>query len=281
MPAPATTSDPTSSSSSTDERVHKTASVETKPPSPGAEGGAMSADRPRRHSRRPRADSVSGAVFRPRPYEDIYSEQAYLTASLQNMAVAGVDLIRQYGLVEDELRGMAASKQRRRLRKRLNLLRSQIAAAAEQEQAIFLRLSELYVEVNSRDAWYRSGREREALGGSPRQGPRAAAPEPSRCVKLDQHGSSTHLNGATPEFVPGGQRAAPSGRRPEAARASSPPSSPAALSGVAVVSDGSDDGSCDDDGPRYQYRTEEGRRPGRPRAESRLSLPSLDSVWPG
>ncbi|KAJ6444895.1 Tyrosinase [Purpureocillium lavendulum] len=93
------------------------------------------------------------ALLRPRPYEEISAEIAYLNASLEIHSSNTRELIRRYAQAEDELRPLEHvwCKQRRRLRKQLNLLRVQINGAAAQEQAVFLRLSELYMEAQSRE----------------------------------------------------------------------------------------------------------------------------------
>lgn len=122
----------------------------------------------------------------------MYAEQAYLAASLQEQSSKANELLRQYTLLEDELQGMPASRQRRRLRKRLHLVWSQLNRAAEQEKAISVRLGEVYMEVHSRDAWAQVSQQRRASQGAvgqtlptasaDRASPRQGNPRPLRNV---------------------------------------------------------------------------------------------------
>ncbi|KAF4511661.1 hypothetical protein G6O67_003434 [Ophiocordyceps sinensis] len=259
-------------------------------------GAATSRDQSHRNPRRPCANSTSDAIFRPRPYEDIYAERAYLTVSLQVQSNKANELLRQYSWLEDEIQGLTASKQRRRLRKQLNLVRSRLGGAAEQEKAIFVRLSEVCMEVNSRDAWAQASRQRvqrRAVLGQPlsQAANRATSPDGSPRP-------STHPNGQSPELTPTDPRAA---QQPASAQ-TVPEAEPASLSPVMVASEGAShpgnsllhvtDGGgdkCSSDGRMsYQYQEVAAQfkswaspssacRTGR---DNRLSLPSLASIWP-
>ncbi|PNY28926.1 Uncharacterized protein TCAP_01154 [Tolypocladium capitatum] len=233
--------------------------------------------------------SMSNAIFRPRPYEEIYAEQAYLTTSLQVQSTKATDLIRRYSCVEIELETMEASKQRRRLRKQLNLLRSQINEAAEQEKAIFLRLSELYMEAHSRDTLGQVHQQRASSQG--RRGGTAESSSgstgASESPTCGNSRPSPLLNGATPEFVPRSQAVE--------LRASSMQIVQKILAGPVLdtVDESSEDFACNH-GLTYQYKTAEGmdeeeacgqRRMPRcgdllKEREYRLSLPNLESLWP-
>ncbi|KND92150.1 hypothetical protein TOPH_03006 [Tolypocladium ophioglossoides CBS 100239] len=239
------------------------------------------------------------AIFRPRPYEEIYTEQAYLATSLQVQSNKATGLIRRYSDVEIDLETMEASKQRRRLRKQLNLLRSQINVAVEQEKAIFLRLSELYMEAHSRDTLGQAQQQR----ASSRE--RRGTAESSSGSSTTTFGSptcstSTPLNGATPEFVPKSPelelRADVQIAHEPLARAppSPPPSASKSASPALDTVDESSEDFASNHGLNYQYKTgekmeekEECSHLRIPRCgdlakcrENRLSLPSLESLWP-
>ncbi|OAA58307.1 hypothetical protein ISF_06846 [Cordyceps fumosorosea ARSEF 2679] len=109
-----------------------------------------SAPNPRRRTSR------THCLLAPRPYEEIYHEQAYLSAHLQQKMQRVEGLIREYSAAQAQLSLGAEGKTRRRLRKLLNLLRCKLEEASEQERAIFGRLGELYMEQSSRDTWERA-----------------------------------------------------------------------------------------------------------------------------
>lgn len=240
--------------------------------------------------------AIHDVIFRPRPYEEIYAEQAYLTTSLQVQSKKAADLTRRYCAVEIEVATMEASKERRRQRKLLNLLRSRINEVAEQEKAIFLRLSELYMETHSRDTLdqMRHQRARNSTVASP-SGSTAGSESPT-CTKSRP---STPLNGATPEFMPRSQageiRASIQIVRKSlpSAPASSPPSALKIAGPVLETVDESSEEFACNHGLSYQYKVaekmDEEERPQKrtPRSddlpkyrENRLSLPSLESLWP-
>ncbi|KAM0346638.1 hypothetical protein ACHAPU_005350 [Fusarium lateritium] len=95
----------------------------------------------------------SSLLFSPRPFESLYIERAYLATSLQQQAGQAAQLMRQHCAVEFQLQNLVGDNGRRKLRKQLSLLKSRINQAAEQERAIFSRLGELYVEIQSRETW--------------------------------------------------------------------------------------------------------------------------------
>lgn len=132
-------------------------------------------------------------IFHPRPYEDIYAEQAYLSITLQAYTAKLSDLITKYSLTEEESVHGESRKCKRKARKELGVLRGQLIHAAGQEQAIFTRLGELYVEAKSRDTWNIAHRHRSRL-------PRRPSGQPSE--DMMRRASKSSLNGATPEFIP-------------------------------------------------------------------------------
>ena len=101
------------------------------------------------------------------------------------------------------------------MRKQVALLQSKIAAAAEQEKAVIVRLGELYVEMQSRERWARA--RAEALQGCyfpvmPPGGPVCGAPVPGSWVPVAEKPASEEvsirpgLSPLSPEFVPGWAR---------------------------------------------------------------------------
>ncbi|KGQ08967.1 hypothetical protein BBAD15_g5691 [Beauveria bassiana D1-5] len=95
-------------------------------------------------------------LLAPRPYEEIYHEQAYLATYLQQKTQRIESIIKEYSETQSQLQRGAEGKTRRRLRKLLNLLRCKLDEASEQERVIFSRMGELYMELNSRDTWERT-----------------------------------------------------------------------------------------------------------------------------
>jgi len=147
------------------------------------------------------------ALLRPRPYEEIAAEIAYLNASLEIHSSNTRELIRRYAQAEDELRPLEHvwCKQRRRLRKQLNLLRVQINGAAAQEQTVFLRLSELYMEAQSRET--RTRRQQQSKVGSDRSCGGSSTdsqtdPTTSSSSLNTRSRPGTPLNAEALEFVP-------------------------------------------------------------------------------
>lgn len=125
-------------------------------------------------------------MFQPRSYEEIYSERAYLTASLQRHSLTAIELIHQYSLIEEEIHAKEhIGKQRRKLRKRMSFIKVKLAEAARQEKAIIIRLGELQMEQLGRDTWDQVQQRRMFYPLTPLSTPR-----------------TTSLNAASKEFVP-------------------------------------------------------------------------------
>ncbi|KAF4344986.1 hypothetical protein FBEOM_1066 [Fusarium beomiforme] len=95
----------------------------------------------------------SCVIFSPRPFESLYIERAYLASFLQQQAGKVAELMRQYCAVELQLQNLVGDNGRRKLKKQLTLFKSRVNQAAEQEKAIFSRLGELYVEIQSQETW--------------------------------------------------------------------------------------------------------------------------------
>lgn len=133
------------------------------------EQSPTSTKRPRRQARRrntepnvPRLDTAQprhrsadlDRIFTPRPLDILLAERAYLNLTLHRHNLQSRQLICEYSTLElqfcsPEVHGKA----RRRLRKRLGHLRAQLETAAGQERAIFMRLGEVYTELESHSAW--------------------------------------------------------------------------------------------------------------------------------
>ncbi|ODA81154.1 hypothetical protein RJ55_04118 [Drechmeria coniospora] len=251
-------------------------------------------------------DACNATVFHPRPFEEIYTEQAYLTASLQVQTRRAGELIRRYCSADEELTTVQESKRRRSLRKHLNLLRLQINAAAEQEKVIFMRLSELYLEAQSRQTWGWARQQRQSTKAE--SGTIVASDNPSSPDTQSSSCATTRswspLNGATPEFVPGNRLAQLADatsvakslpeRKLAADQAPSGPKNTRRTPFPApeTTHEGGGDFGCNH-GLSFLYekygehqREEESQRGHTPHEHEpvrlkRLSLPNLTSIWPG
>ena len=242
---------------------------------------------PRRRS----TTAASDLIFSPREYQQVYTERAYLASALQSQSLRATDLIRQYSSVDEQLQRVAdvPSKQRRRLRKQLSLLRAKLNDAGSQERALLVRLGELCVELQSHEAWDQARRERRAsyLGNTASGSSGGTEVEvscsyfalsPTSYVSQEPSavGGAACLNAATPEFVP----------RDSAVDTTWWSGS----TGLETVEEADDD--LLNHGLEYEYEQGEGtceavvrRRPSldggmlSPR-EKRLSLPNLQYMWP-
>ncbi|RSL71449.1 hypothetical protein CEP54_001233 [Fusarium duplospermum] len=160
------------------------------------------------HARPPRVDvrpvsyTNSHLIFSPRPYESLYVERAYLTNALQQHSCRAVNLMRQYSIVESQLQGLPGDKGRRKLRKQLGLLKSRINEAYEQERSIFSRLSDLYIEIQSRESWMQIGYQQQQAWSM--DSPSVGTPSVYSPMSYSLPTPTTPLNGACAEFVPMG-----------------------------------------------------------------------------
>lgn len=115
--------------------------------------------------------------------------------------------MRQYSIVESQLQGLPGDKGRRKLRKQLGLLKSKINEAFEQERAIFSRLTELYMEIQSRESWMQIGYQQQQVWSmdSPSVGtPSVYSPMSYSPMSYSLPTPTTPLNGACAEFIPMG-----------------------------------------------------------------------------
>lgn len=159
--------------------------------------------RPPRVDARPLPYTNSHLIFSPRPYESLYVERAYLTSALQQHSGRAATLMGQYSAVESQLKGLPADKGRRRLRKQLGLLKSRINEAFEQERAIFSRLTELYMEIQSRESWMQIGYQQQQQAWS-MDSPSVGTPSVYSPMSYSLPTPTTPLNGACAEFIPMG-----------------------------------------------------------------------------
>ncbi|KAK2042114.1 hypothetical protein LZ31DRAFT_373394 [Colletotrichum somersetense] len=93
------------------------------------------------------------AFTTPNSLEHLYTEKAYLTASLENQGNREADLMRKLSVLQERIDNGLPSDERRKSRKRAALLKSRIAEVAGQKKAILLRLGDIYVELQSRETW--------------------------------------------------------------------------------------------------------------------------------
>ncbi|KAM0435942.1 hypothetical protein ACHAPT_002834 [Fusarium lateritium] len=157
--------------------------------------------RPPRVDMRPLTHTNSHLIFSPRPYESLYVERAYLSNALQQHSGRATKLMMEYSVVDLQLQS-PGDKGRRKLRKRLGLLKSRINEAFEQERAIFSRLTDLYMEIQSRESWMQIGYHQQQ--GWSMDSPSVGTPSVYSPMSYSLPTPTTPLNGACPEFVPMG-----------------------------------------------------------------------------
>ncbi|KAG5938524.1 hypothetical protein E4U59_003748 [Claviceps monticola] len=143
----------------------------------------------------------SSSILRPRPFEEIYAEQAFLSLTLQSHSSILSDLVRTYHTVEVDSMCGESRKIKRRARRQVGILRTQIKHAAEEEKTIFVRLSDLLMEAKSRTALDLARRERsisQDAGRSDALGRASSHPPFSK----PPSSSESRLNAASAEFIP-------------------------------------------------------------------------------
>ncbi|KAI5459767.1 hypothetical protein BGZ63DRAFT_425726 [Mariannaea sp. PMI_226] len=152
----------------------------------------------------------SGFGFVPRQlFENPYTEYAYLTTTFQQCAGRATALVRQYVEASTNL------QTRRKLRKRLNCLKSGINEAVNQEKAIFNRLAELSIEIQTRETYtLNCVQGQSSPDGSIPTTPSAYSAMSPVCWEVVS--PTTPLDARSPEFIPfdcsqGGCQALPQG----------------------------------------------------------------------
>ncbi|KAK1531412.1 hypothetical protein CPAR01_11061 [Colletotrichum paranaense] len=93
------------------------------------------------------------AAASPLSFEQLYTEKAYLTASLSTQGEREIDLMRKLSTLQENVDSGLPSDERRKARKKIALLKSKIVDATAQKKVILLRLGDIYVELQSRGAW--------------------------------------------------------------------------------------------------------------------------------
>lgn len=294
--SPASSSPSSRRANSFDSRSSMSTLPTSRGSSPDAEKDPRGSPRCRSKRNSQHATPAWNLMFQPRSYEEIYSERAYLTASLQRHSLTAIELIHQYSLIEEELHAREhIGKQRRKLRKRMSFIKVKLAEAARQEKAIIIRLGELQMEQLGRDTWDQVQQRRMFY-------PLASSSTPR----------TTPLNAATEEFVPSETRSEnlPEHIQPEMAK-------PRVLDTVVEVQEGEEEDANEitdstkkqtelepetdtesedlcNHGLEYTYEKSDNAteisqlRPSLVRErlsscleEKRMSLPTLSFVWPG
>ena len=235
------------------------------------------------------------SVLSPRPYESLFAERAYLTASLETLSAKRSDLMIEYCSVQEQSEHTETPKQRRRLRKRMSLLKSKIGEAAEQQKTLFVRLGELFVELQSR----------EVLGNARQhmdlQQAVISDTASSYCSGSPSHASFDHSEPSTPQNLAAFSDGSPADYFADSYNvpppAPTPPDRAGALGSRVILAtvDESDEYFSSNHGLDYAYKEYEDEcaieRPMLRRRTSydgdlkslkdkRLSLPSLQSLWP-
>ena len=231
--------------------------------------------RPRLPFRRP--SLASEIVFSSRSFQELHTERQYLSSALQGQSARARELIRQYASVEEQFILANEPKQRRRLKKQLSLLRSKLDHSTNQERALLIRLSELSLELQNQENWSQAQQERAThhRAASFDTATSYFALPPASISRLPLRRLSV-LDGATSEFIPW-HRATDLSRS-------------LGSTYLGTVDEDWDDCSVTHN-PVYQYDYGDGCKDNEPRSISwdgemipllarRLSLPSLQSVWP-
>ncbi|KAG8668696.1 hypothetical protein FPOAC2_07996 [Fusarium poae] len=156
---------------------------------------SSSRSRPSRPDAKQQPQANSRLLFEPRPFENLFTDQAYLAGVFQQQASRASELMRRYCAVEQQLRNLDGDQGRRKLRKQLSLLKSQMNQAVEQEKIISSRLFDLYVEMQSRETWAQAWTATSPSVGSPY----CLSPDP-----CSFSAPATPLVGSSGEFVPMG-----------------------------------------------------------------------------
>lgn len=144
---------------------------------------------------------ITNLVFSLRPYGSLYAERAYLDTSLQIQSNQAASLMEQYSTVEAKFLCLTGGKERRRLRKQMDLLRLRINYTVEQENIISRRLGELYVEIQSRESWAQFAHQIVvSMASSVMSSPLTYTPMSPMSRGIPS--PATPLNGGVAEFVP-------------------------------------------------------------------------------
>ncbi|KAL7925677.1 hypothetical protein ACQKWADRAFT_197668 [Trichoderma austrokoningii] len=293
--SPASSSPSSQRTNSFDSRSSMSTLPSSRGSSPDAEKDAKSSSpccRSKRNSQH--ATPAWNPMFQPRSYEEIYSERAYLTTSLQRHSLTAIELIHHYSFIEEELHAREhIGKQRRKLLKRMSFIKVKLAEAARQEKAIIIRLGELQMEQLGRDTWDQVQQRRLFYP--------LTKPLPTQ--------QTTPLNASSEEFVP--SEVQPAEKPAHTPLCSSEITKPRVLDTVVEAQEGEEDDVDEitshgekatsdaesedlcNHGLQYTYKKSDDAteisqlRPSHTRErlsscleEKRMSLPTLSFVWP-
>ncbi|TQN71423.1 hypothetical protein CSHISOI_04094 [Colletotrichum shisoi] len=143
------------------------------------------------------------AFMSPNSFEQLYTEKAYLTASLETQGDNEVNLMRRLSILQAKIDNGLPPDERRRSRKKTALLKSKIMETAAQKKTILLRLGDIYVELQSRETWVQVQSElyeRQRSWWSADSPGAAYATTPSDTASM----IPTPLDAASPMFFPTG-----------------------------------------------------------------------------
>lgn len=87
------------------------------------------------------------------PLQELLTERSYLLYNLQKQNERATSLFRRYATLEVRLAEAQTAKEARKIRKDAKLLKHKITESTQQEQLIFLRLGEIYIETRNRERW--------------------------------------------------------------------------------------------------------------------------------
>ncbi|SPQ23801.1 ec2754d5-4274-46b7-bc51-dc67b4e98e60 [Thermothielavioides terrestris] len=130
----------------------------------------------------------------PRPLEELTNEQAYLLHDLRKQGERARRLFQRYAAVEARLAAAVSPSETKKCKKEATLVRAKIAESTQQEQLIWLRLTEIHVELQNRDRWMQ-----EPDTTATTTPPSAAATEYFSCGSR----SASLLSPLSPCFTPG------------------------------------------------------------------------------
>lgn len=93
------------------------------------------------------------AILKPRAFEEIYFERAYIFRSMKAQSERITALLQNYIEIEYISENTEDRKLRRQLRKRMSHIRSKMLETNSQHAILNARLGELYIELSSREVW--------------------------------------------------------------------------------------------------------------------------------
>ncbi|KAI1386290.1 uncharacterized protein F4822DRAFT_444714 [Hypoxylon trugodes] len=139
------------------------------------EYGGRSYRRPKRQNNRQKQTTtrVRGDIWQsvsalqlglqPRSFEELHRERMGLLEMLQQHDRRALDLFGRVPVIEEQMQqSETTADERKRAGKNRGWLRHRIVETVEEEKRILARLSELHVEIQCRERWYRVEAEREA-----------------------------------------------------------------------------------------------------------------------